>query len=294
MSKSPRLFLLLASRLPTQRGLTLIEILVSSIVGVMVLGVALSFTVSNRNLFERDTDRIQVNQNLTAAIEIMGNDIRQAGERIAQGDFPAVEMTATELILRRRPVSEELQLCQDVTGSAAEVVVTQNPVITSGCSATAAAVANWVAESVNFPGYLYIPAQRRGVFFISGAGSDATRVATAGLTGNFTEAARLPMYLLEERRYSLGDDGVLRLTIRELAEPQVFEIANRITDFEVNVFLVGDLTPITLFGADPAHQWADIRTVEVTLTAETDVGFGRTEPRSITSRFFPRNAASRD
>jgi Tfp pilus assembly protein PilW len=60
-------------------GFTLIEVLIALTIGMIILGVALSLTLSNRQLLTRDRTSNELNQNLQAAAEIMGDDIRLAG-----------------------------------------------------------------------------------------------------------------------------------------------------------------------------------------------------------------------
>lgn len=106
------------------KGFTLLELLVGlvimSIVGVLAMNAFLEASSS----FNQDKRNIDNNQNLSAILEIIGNDIRQAGEGITESNFPSIEFdtaTASDVsdglqsgsskIVIRKAVRPQLTLC---------------------------------------------------------------------------------------------------------------------------------------------------------------------------------------
>jgi prepilin-type N-terminal cleavage/methylation domain-containing protein len=114
------------------KGFTLLELLVGLVIMSIVSGLALNAIVQNSTAFNKDKKNIETNQNLSAVLEMIGNDIRQAGENINDGNFPAIEFqvaTAAETantnglvsgsskIIVRRAVSASLTLCQNIAAN---------------------------------------------------------------------------------------------------------------------------------------------------------------------------------
>ncbi len=125
-------------------GLTLTELLVGTLISSIVLGVAFFGASLNRQLYLEDQGRNNVNQNLRVALDIVGNDIKQAGEGIGKDpNFPVILIDKTtdssEIVIRRNLSDTILRLCQDLekdTSSAVSVVDNgddENPPL-PGCS----------------------------------------------------------------------------------------------------------------------------------------------------------------
>src|SRR5690606_6020349 len=70
------------SILASDKGFTLVELLVTSFLGLIMLALTLSATTSNRRLYKYDLVRTRINQNMRSALDIMGIDVRQAGENL--------------------------------------------------------------------------------------------------------------------------------------------------------------------------------------------------------------------
>ena len=95
-------------------GVTLVELLLAITIGTFILTVILTITLANRNLYNADETRTQVNQNLRSAMAIVGNDVRIAGERLSPRTnvgLPAVEVVGgTQLIMRRNLLDDTLSM----------------------------------------------------------------------------------------------------------------------------------------------------------------------------------------
>jgi prepilin-type N-terminal cleavage/methylation domain-containing protein len=110
------------------KGFTLLELLVGLIIMGLVSGLAMNAFLQASNSFNRDKKNIDTNQNLSAVLEIVGNDIRQAGEGINEGNFPSIEfdlVTATDIaaglqsgsskiVIRKAIAPQPLTLCQTI------------------------------------------------------------------------------------------------------------------------------------------------------------------------------------
>jgi prepilin-type N-terminal cleavage/methylation domain-containing protein len=118
----------------SNKGFTLLELLVGLIIMSVVGGMAMSAFVNTSTSFQKDKKNIDSNQNLSAILDIIGTDIRQAGEGINDGNFPTIEFgldsanttastaantinpQASSKITIRKSVSPQLTLCQDIPG----------------------------------------------------------------------------------------------------------------------------------------------------------------------------------
>src|SRR6185436_13790805 len=73
------------------RGYTLIELLITLAVTGFVLAGTLTVVLSSRAIFAKDRGRVAVVRNLRDALEVVGVDIRQSGERLPN-DFYAIQI----------------------------------------------------------------------------------------------------------------------------------------------------------------------------------------------------------
>ena len=79
----------------SNNGFTLLELLIGLVLMSVVGGLAMNAFVQTSTSFRQDKKDIETSQDLSAVLEIIGNDIRQAGENINDGSFPAIEFTVT-------------------------------------------------------------------------------------------------------------------------------------------------------------------------------------------------------
>jgi type IV pilus assembly protein PilW len=118
------------------KGFTLLELLIALVIASIILGASLLFIVDQRKLFVEDQSRTQVNQNLRAALDLIGTDIKQTGELLAKDTrLPVVQVinsgasgTPDQLVLQRKPYDlTELPVCSTVSGSTSTIDVSFNP-----------------------------------------------------------------------------------------------------------------------------------------------------------------------
>ena len=120
---------LIRSKLSQKRkayGFTLLELTVASVVAFAILGVSTGMLVELRRQILGDRIRSTVNDNLRIASEMIGTDIKQAGERLeSDTELPGISIipgvaTSTDpappstLILQRQLLPEKLTACQNI------------------------------------------------------------------------------------------------------------------------------------------------------------------------------------
>jgi prepilin-type N-terminal cleavage/methylation domain-containing protein len=114
------------SRSKSDRGFTLLELIISSVVSVAIISAALGAMNSQRQTFLSDRDRININDNMRLALSMLGNDIKQAGERLEQAndklEFPVVQVInggsaiqPDRIIVQRKQIAEALTICSNIT-----------------------------------------------------------------------------------------------------------------------------------------------------------------------------------
>jgi prepilin-type N-terminal cleavage/methylation domain-containing protein len=109
----------------SNKGFTLLELLFGLLIMGIVFATAMNAFVEASATFSRDKKNIDSNQNLSAILELIGNDIRQSGEQIKDPFFPAMEfsvvpaadpnlMPGSSKVTIRRAVTTPLTLCQNI------------------------------------------------------------------------------------------------------------------------------------------------------------------------------------
>jgi prepilin-type N-terminal cleavage/methylation domain-containing protein len=152
----------------SRQGFTLIELIVGLLIMVIVTGLAMNSFLQASTSFNKDKRNIESNQNLSAVLEIIGNDIKQAGEGINDVNFPVIEFSrdpdstantaanalnpqASSRIIIRRSVSPALTLCQNILANAAlptTMIVADTVSTNTNCKFTAAAPTLFPPSSV--------------------------------------------------------------------------------------------------------------------------------------------------
>lgn len=292
-------------------GFSLVEFLVALMVGSLVIGTALAVTLASRETFDTDRGRTNVNQNLRSALDLVGIDIRQVGERLP-ADVPALQITNGDdgapdtLTVQRNLLNEVLPLCRKLTQDDVDTevrVADDGATPPPGCAPLPDDDGNgfpdnldvWRAQRAAGGGqiwaYVYNPIEHLGEYFLyDGDGATGSTYFSKGNNDPWTRTYRLTqqcrVYLLEQRSYRLND-GVLQFVVNEGLGGTV-NLVTDVVDFQIR----GVATDGSLFdGLDHNGSWTGLAAVEVTLTAEMDVD-DRTLTRSVSARFFPRNILS--
>jgi type IV pilus assembly protein PilW len=348
----------------------MIELIVSSLIASIVLVAALSLVAQQREAFLKNQRNTQISQNLRAAMDLIGTDIKQAGERLdSKPELPGISLVQgtdgpDTLRLQRRLLAIDLSVCENVVEGDNTITVSINAVDNAddcafndvgpdtdgdplsnnpdgltdnlntfqsfrckadgadGCARTTApAIGDCDDECVW--AYIYDPVDDEGEFFqysfeeaVSGAPS-RNRIFR-GNAGDFNydyEAANQPrIYILEEREYSLDDDGILFLRINRQGDDTRLRLVNQLDDFQVRIEHPNlannpddgnddDFNPDLNPQASSPPSWEDWQAIEniqvsfITADPANSDLLGGNDPddedkRSLSSKFFPRNVLS--
>ncbi len=140
------------------KGFTLIELIVGLLIMSIVGGLAMNAFIAASKDFNDDKKDIESSQNLSAILEMIGNDIRQAGEGIDESNFPVIEFSfdsnnttastaantdnpqQSSKIIIRRSVSPQLTLCQhipaNVTPLPTQLKIADSTIVLRNCTFT--------------------------------------------------------------------------------------------------------------------------------------------------------------
>jgi prepilin-type N-terminal cleavage/methylation domain-containing protein len=372
----------------SNKGFTLIELIVGMVILVSIIGLAMNAFISASSDFNKDKKTIDSSQSLSAVLELIGSDIRQAGEQINESKFPAIKieypnpdsgsMANSSKITVRRALSTALTLCENITSTSTNttLVVADNSLTTSTNCSTGTVVTTTLPSVITRPqilkdarayrckldnvnGDYTVPnkdfcdsSTQEKVLAAMSDGLGNTRIfeyqddsevtanakyqinigstlqpskplATATYASNTS-----PIYLIEERVYTLDNQGNLKLA-RDGGTPET--LIKRMDKFKVSARVYGDKKtkePDTINAASPAvapnllplsrrcdstipyyicefntttaDDWKTLQGVKVELKAKYD-GTGQSatpsitddEKRSASAEFFPRNVLSK-
>ena len=279
------------------RGFTVVEFVVSSALGLVVMAVILGVILTTRQLYAGDLARTRVNQNLRAAFDIVSADVKQAGENLT-ATFPALELTsgATDSLVIRRGLIEQIPtLCQAIGyGSSSRLYIASGAA--AGCT-YGGNLTNYNAWSAYrtanggaVDAFIYDVSTRLGEFFrFNGETNTGTELYLQAASGSWTNAYTVgatAIYLIEEWKYDVVGDR-LQVTInQDSANP--LSVAFGITGFQTSITL-NDNSTVTAFARGDA--WTNIQSIALALSG-TDSALGKSYVRTLTTTIFPRNILS--
>lgn len=291
-------------------GMTLIELLIALALAGFVAAAALALALASRDIYSSDRGRTDLNQSLRSGVDLLGMELRQAGERLPL-DFPAIEIVdggginPDTLIVRRNVLDAVLPVCEHIgAGSTVQRVriSASSGSPPPGCSPVGDTDANgwpdnldeWRAHRDANGGaiqiYLFNPVSGLGEFVLydgDGVTTDYVDTSSGSSWQNtypLTEQCRA--YVLEQRTYEI-DAEVLRF-INDDDTSNPVNLIHDITEFQIRAVLVGGALQDSF---TPADNWADLESIEITLSGRSDSG-ERPISRTVTTRLFPRNVLS--
>lgn len=291
------------ARCNTQRGFTLLEVIVALGIGLTIGALVLGAAMSNKSLMNYDVVRTRIDQNLRSAMDIVSSDLRVGGENLTSV-FPAFEVidgtgaVPDELIIRRNLVDEVLNVCVPIAaGSAGPTVQFADPGAgTSGCvySNNLQNFASWqsyrLAHANAASVFIYDISSRLGEFFsYTGENDSGTALEVSRAAGTWTNSYSVgsaSVYILEERHFRLNS-GILEV-VENGDTTNPLNIVAGLTNLQVVVHR-SDSTTASVWNR--SDRWNTIDAIEVTLTGEESFQ-GKKVSRSLSSSFFPRNVLS--
>jgi type IV pilus assembly protein PilW len=283
------------------------------VVASIVLSLALSAVLYNRKLYLEDQARINVNQNLRAAMDLVGTDIKQAGERISDSAFPVLGVTgSSQLVVRRRLDLPILPVCRAIVSGSNDSVFSAQSGVTppQGCNPipdtdfdgwpdNLGAWRNYRCSRDNVAGcqgntqervraYIYDGNGNIELFTYTGENSTTFEIQKVTNTWARAYTTTSSLYILEERTFSLSGN-VLQLVIDGNPTQR---LVNQLSAFQVRV-VKGDGTDIGTF-PEVGTSWNQIKSISVTVTAQqANQGSARVRNLTASGQFFPRNVLSR-
>ena len=289
--------------------------------GGLVLSMALGLTLSNRDLMSADEARTMLNQNLRSGADIIGDDVRVAGQRL-RGSPPTLMPIVIEnntITLRRNKDDTVMTLCQsELKGNTTKIYISREGGSTSthsGCQSSAKKAQVWEdlrTVNGNSPkGTMFIYIHKpdtngspsvddsHGEFFIyEDEGKDSNGFYIIRSPGKWSKEYKAnlgtatnpqfqpKMYVLEERRYGLKDGLV---TLSEVGALEPSGVIDNVSRMDIVAILNDGTRQTTL--TEPS-DWARLRAIELTLEGTVTVR-GKPVTRTLVSQIFPRNVLSK-
>jgi len=284
-------------------GFTILELLVSMSIMLVVGAIALSVAFGARRLYDSDSARMDLNQTVRTAADMITTEIRQAGESLPT-DFPAVELVDSangdRLVLRKALIETVLLSCTNRSPGNTRIRIG----LTAG-SGSCVIVAD--SDSDGYPdnvqefheyrmahgdvsdelpnGYIFDPVTRAAEWLNItdevDAGSGEWELVVDALTGNYPATNQPRVYLLDESRFDLSSG---RLELRRDGSGTGLGVVEGVTDLQFS-FLMQDSSTKTSF--TNTDDWGQIQRIRLDLSAESALR-QRTISRSLTTDVFPR------
>lgn len=249
-------------------------------------------------MYKLDSVRTRINQDLRGAMDILGANVRIAGENFP-GSFPAIEIIdgsdgdPDTLVLRRNLLDEVLKVCVPITASSGGSIVFAQGTA-QGCI-YADNTQNFNAWSAYRDGetvsaYIFNTVTNLGEWIdYSGESDSGTSYAITTAGSSFTneyDADGSAVYVMEEWKFSLNGN-MLQLEIDgDTAAP--LNVAPGIVDFQVQAVLPDGTVQDSYSSSD---DWTLLHTVRISLTGRGTWRRNELE-RTLVSEFFPRNVLS--
>lgn len=292
----------------SQKGFTIIELMVSVLLLSVTLMMLIGYVMSMQDAFFNDVVRTRINGNLRTALDIVSMNVRQAGENLGT-TFPAVVIQADDdtvgkkLILRRNKLSEVLTVCEAAAAGDTKIYISTTTSPSPGCVyANVTGMYNAyrsekTAENGTLKIYIYDSITKIGQYIdYTAEGTESTGVtAKYYLTVSALPAAYAAntsyIYYIEEYDFALDETtNTLNLTRNGNVSP-IEPVAFSISEF-VPTVRMQDGTTVTNLAYNATKTWKDMDYVSVTLTG-TEARKSRNYSTSISGNYYPRNVLSR-
>jgi prepilin-type N-terminal cleavage/methylation domain-containing protein len=303
------------------KGFTLVELVTSLAVIGLVGSLALNAFNYAQKSYNDDKTSNEDGSNITAGIDLVGNNIKQAGEGINDPKFPVLELQqngdSSILTTRRNLGDESLPICQNiVSGTSTTSIIMRSTTFSGACSDTAMDgstpplplnLSKWKEKRCQQDGKDGCQGNNEEKFTIAlydGNGNiqlakyiGETSVGTSpaiqiefiapatSFNRNFNGGQSF-MYLIEQKRYSLDPSSkTLRLSV-DGGNSQA--LISNVDKFKIAVKPKGTSTVLETFPTS-SKNWQDIEDVSLDLDVK---GQNSKKAKETKNKFYPRNALS--
>jgi prepilin-type N-terminal cleavage/methylation domain-containing protein len=192
----------------SNKGFTLVELLVGMIISTIVLGVAFMMFENASKSYSNDKVRVDAGQGLTAILDLIGTDIKQAGEQIDNAKFPTVKISdGGKTISIRRALTDALTICQSLAATDALLTTGNNAtdvLIGDSTLPTTPTPPSSCSTSVSIPDWL------TGRTDLGGTG----RVALVKSSGDFSGQAKILDYTGESPDPGYATNNKYKLSLK--------------------------------------------------------------------------------
>lgn len=294
-----------------QRGMTLLELLVSSSISLSVMGMMITMLMSNRQAYTSDLARTRLHQNIRSAFDVINSEVRQAGERLPF-NFPAIMVVngasgaPDELVLRRNLLDQTLILCQSLTTTSTDglfQLTSSTAGLPPACNygMQTNAYNSWgafrTASGGTFRAYVYDMGTRLGEFFVfdSAGDSGSTQYVhnqSAHWSNNYTLGTS-SAYAISEWRIKLssvaGQTDLLQIIENgDNANPK--NLVYGVENIQFSILMNDGTTRDTFSVGD---NWGQIQAIGVTISGRDTYDNGRKAvTATLRTELFPRNVLS--
>ena len=291
-------------KLASQSGTSIIEYMLAVALSGIVSAMVVSTTLMNRQMYRGDVVRTRANQNLKSALNIIGAEIRQAGERFPSS-FPAVQIVAgadgsDELILRRNLLNQVIVGCDAKSAGAfyQSIALGNADAVTAVCTHPnqSGSLAEWSQYISSMgeaqPIYIFNQSTKQGEFLeiatdVSQQESGFDWLVISQKQFQFSYPAEFTsIYMIQQWRIRLNDQ-VLEVIVNENSA-QPLNVIDGISEFQVEGVLQ-DGTVVTSF--DSSSDWTTLAGIRLVISGTESVG-GNDIQRTVSAQFFPRNILS--
>jgi hypothetical protein len=306
-----------------QKGMSIVELLVSCGVGVGLVAAASSNFISDKRLIKVESVRTRLSQNLRLSLEQVGSDIRLGGQYL-NGTFPAFEITeggpggSDTITIRKLMIPQVLTVCEELPkGTLVKSILTSDkdgatltsgvPTVIVGClysnssswhDAVEKEFATLKKNHSSTSVFLYNPVLRVGQFLTYKQLFDEkvkeerfVEVVEDTLAESYPAGSLL--MIVEELNYSVDPKRrTLDLVVNRDASAQGrMTVAAGISKFSLTATLQGGAVVETFGSFD---EWKRLQGIRVRLEAtEAVLGYSQKPFQfSHDGEYFPRNVLS--
>ena len=284
----------------SEAGFTILELMVSSSLGLILMAMILGSSISTRNYFKEDLIRARANENARGVIDIIAADVRLGGENLGSA-FPAIEVadsgTNDTMIIRRNMLSEVLPLCSPLAVGSNTNASFAIPGSVAGCTYSGQttnynAWRNYRTAKGNgqpIDAYIWNSSTRLGEFFgyIGEIDSGTSySIIRTGVWSRAYPATSTSIYILEEWRFRRNGTNLELITNQNFAAPSI--VAFGINSFDIQITTQSNTVVSSL---SPTDSWTNVKLIATNLGV-TERFAGQNVSRTITGYFFPRNVLS--